>query len=426
MTRPLIELEQRTVQVETVRRNGVKTVQVTTRGAPGPAGPPGVGSLWRQGAGVPAAELGAQGDFYLRTSNGDIYGPKTSGGWGSVIFSIAEGQQGPEGPAGPAGADGKTLRSGAGQPAAGLGVNGDFYIDTAASVIYGPKAAGAWPAGVSLIGATGPAGAQGPAGPEGADGKTVLSGTGAPAAGLGTNGDFYLDTAASRLYGPKTGGAWGSGVVLIGPTGAPGAAGAAGADGKTVRSGSGAPAAGLGVDGDFYINTAANTIYGPKASGAWGSPTSLVGPTGGTGPQGPAGVATATAPATYDPATQTVGVSVGTTAGTAAAGNDARFHDAVTLGASVADVLDLTGQVLSADDPGADRLLFWDDSEGKLAHATPGSGIVFDGATLRAEITTDPTGVTGADKVTNIISLTQAEYDAIATPNASTLYIITD
>lgn len=37
---------------------------------------------------------------------------------------------------------------------------------------------------------------------------------------------------------------------------------------------------------------------------------------------------------------------------------------------------------------------------------------------------TDPTGVTGADKVTNIISLTQAEYDAI-TPNASTLYVIT-
>ncbi len=38
---------------------------------------------------------------------------------------------------------------------------------------------------------------------------------------------------------------------------------------------------------------------------------------------------------------------------------------------------------------------------------------------------TDPTGVTGADKVTNIMSLTQTEYDAIGTPNASTLYVIT-
>jgi hypothetical protein len=55
---------------------------------------------------------------------------------------------------------------------------------------------------------------------------------------------------------------------------------ATGVDGKTVRSGSGAPAAELGVDGDFYINTAANTLYGPKTTGAWGSATSLVGPQG--------------------------------------------------------------------------------------------------------------------------------------------------
>jgi hypothetical protein len=38
----------------------------------------------------------------------------------------------------------------------------------------------------------------------------------------------------------------------------------------------------------------------------------------------------------------------------------------------------------------------------------------------------DPTGITGADAVTNIISLTQAEYDAIATPSATTLYVITN
>jgi len=79
-----------------------------------------------------------------------------------------------------------------------------------------------------------------------------------------------------------------------GATGTAGATGAAGADGKTVRSGSGAPSAGLGVDGDFYINTVANTIYGPKASGSWGSPTSLVGPTGATGAPGATG---ATGPA---------------------------------------------------------------------------------------------------------------------------------
>ena len=40
-----------------------------------------------------------------------------------------------------------------------------------------------------------------------------------------------------------------------------------------------------------------------------------------------------------------------------------------------------------------------------------------------AYVPSDPTGVTGADAITNIMSLTQAEYDAI-TPNASTLYVI--
>jgi hypothetical protein len=38
----------------------------------------------------------------------------------------------------------------------------------------------------------------------------------------------------------------------------------------------------------------------------------------------------------------------------------------------------------------------------------------------------DPTGVTGADAITNMMSLTQAEYDAIGAPNASTIYVITD
>ncbi len=41
-------------------------------------------------------------------------------------------------------------------------------------------------------------------------------------------------------------------------------------------------------------------------------------------------------------------------------------------------------------------------------------------------ITSDPTAVTGADQVINVISLTTAEFGAIWTPNASTLYIITD
>lgn len=68
-------------------------------------------------------------------------------------------------------------------------------------------------------------------GSNGTNGYSVLSGSGAPSSGLGVNGDFYIDTAAKDLYGPKTAGAWGSPTSLIGPAGSTGADGAAGADG---------------------------------------------------------------------------------------------------------------------------------------------------------------------------------------------------
>lgn len=71
----------------------------------------------------------------------------------------------------------------------------------------------------------------------------------------------------------------------------PGSQGPIGPRGNSVLSGSGAPSAGLGVNGDFYIDTATDELYGPKTSGAWGSPTSLVGPEGPQGPQGDPGVA---------------------------------------------------------------------------------------------------------------------------------------
>src|ERR671914_577820 len=66
-------------------------------------------------------------------------------------------------------------------------------------------------------------------------------------AATGADGDFYIDTSAWTIYGPKASGAWGSATSLIGPQGATGTTGAAGADGRTVLLGDGAPASGLGV-----------------------------------------------------------------------------------------------------------------------------------------------------------------------------------
>ena len=67
-------------------------------------------------------------------------------------------------------------------------------------------------------GPEGPEGPQGPEGPPGADGQTVLNGVVDPTT-EGNDGDFYINTATETIFGPKTGGAWGAGTSLVGPPG---------------------------------------------------------------------------------------------------------------------------------------------------------------------------------------------------------------
>ena len=66
------------------------------------------------GSGAPAATLGASGDLYLDTAAYQIYGPKTSGGWGSPTSL-----QGPKGDTGATGAQGSQGDTGAGHRRAG-------------------------------------------------------------------------------------------------------------------------------------------------------------------------------------------------------------------------------------------------------------------------------------------------------------------
>jgi hypothetical protein len=131
-----------------------------------------------------------------------------------------------------------------------------------------------------IRGATGPTGPTGPVGATGSTGTTGVTGT----------------TGAT---GPT------------GPTGSTGATGAAGTAGYAVLSGTANPTT-EGVDGDFYINTTSNQIFGPKASGTWPSGVNLVGPTGVTGPTGATGPVGATGlvgPTGVTGATGSVGVT---------------------------------------------------------------------------------------------------------------------
>ena len=246
----------------------------------------------------PQGERGAIGATGPQGAKGDKGDTGATGPQGPIGLTGPAGPQGPIGLTGPAGATGAT------GPQGPIGLTG-------ATGAQGP---------VGLTGPTGPAGPQGLAGSTGAtgaDGRTVLNGTSNPISSTGANGDFYINTSSNSLFGPKASGAWPSGVSLVGPTGAtgsqgptgltgpagpvgpqglagpPGATGATGAtgsDGRTVLNGTSNPTSSTGANGDFYINTSSNTIFGPKASGVWPSGVSLVGPTGATGIQGIQGV----------------------------------------------------------------------------------------------------------------------------------------
>lgn len=124
----------------TVIRNSPVTRVI--RNGRGPKGTAGLSIL--SGVGAPPSDLGREGEFFVDTTGWRLYGPKSEAGWGAGVSLV-----------GPSGDDGMTILNGAGAPTSGDGVDGDFWIQHPAWVIYGPKAAGIWPSGVSLLSLSG-------------------------------------------------------------------------------------------------------------------------------------------------------------------------------------------------------------------------------------------------------------------------------
>ena len=169
-----------------------------------------------------------------------------------------------------------TLLNGLGAPNATDGIDGDFYLDTLSSNLYGPKKKGKWPLPRSLVGPVGP---QGPVGKQGSEGKVGDKGATTSTSGTqGTQGAQGIQGAqgASGPAGPS------------GPSGSQGPGGGSGGVGPQGTVGPAGSPGGQGVPGTTGTTGARGPVGETGTVGARG-PIGETGTVGADGPQGTAG-----------------------------------------------------------------------------------------------------------------------------------------
>ena len=182
-----------------------------------------------------------------------------------------------------------TILNGKGAPSTAVGIDGDFYIDSSALAIYGPKTLGRWPAPSSLkipvpvvTDSKGGSVTAVTVGEKGATGATGLTGATGATGAVGPQGPQGL-TGATGAMGPQG---------VAGPVGATGATGATGEKGEKGDQGIPGVAGATGATG----SSGAIGAQGPVgATGAQG-PAGPIGLTGTTGPQGVQGATGAVGP----------------------------------------------------------------------------------------------------------------------------------
>lgn len=262
-------------------------------GATGPAGATGatgvIGPIGATGpAGGPTGATGATGPDGATGVQGATGSQGATGDAGATGLQGVTGATGDVGPTGPTGATGLTGSTGA---TGAIGASGA----TGATGETGPTGATGINGATGETGATGIVGPTGATGMDGATGLQILNGTVNPTT-EGVNGDFYINTTSYDIFGPKAAGVWPAGVSLIGTTGATGLTGPTGPTGATGVGATGATGntGPTGATGDVGP-TGPTGATGVGATGLTG-PTGPTGATGLTGPTGPTGATGLTGP----------------------------------------------------------------------------------------------------------------------------------
>lgn len=257
---------------------------ITLRGA--------AGAQVRYGHGAPSTtnpSVQNDGDSYIDVDAGRLYAVRASGTWPTTYASLV-------------GPQGGTVRVGSGPPTSSNPAtqgDTDVYVQLDATngpALWGPRANGAWPSSSTTL--------------AGAAGKSVLSGSQAPTASDGVDGQpAFIDTANGVLYGPKSNGAWpSSGVSLKGP------------QGTRIYYDTAQPGITLGLVSDLFIRTTTYDLYAKitntvvnttpdypngwqiigNLKGATGAASTVAGPQGSPGAPGLSVVSNTAAPTNAD------------------------------------------------------------------------------------------------------------------------------
>ena len=153
------------------------------------------GTGWASGRSEPSFNVGRANEFYLNTSNGDVYKSNDNGAY--VKVGNITGPQGPaggigpEGPRGPQGATGEKgtgWTSGRSEPSFNVGRANEFYLNTSNGDVYKSNDNGAYVKVGNITGPQGPKGDRGQQGPAGGIGPQGPQGPRGPQGPMGDRG----------------------------------------------------------------------------------------------------------------------------------------------------------------------------------------------------------------------------------------------